>query len=109
VVSIPNITVWHARALIALGHFDYTPGGIFDRTHLRFFTFKTARSLLESAGYAIFSVKATRVALPIGPSWLRRAWDEGYGRLAGRAPNLLAEQFVLTARPSHEPIHGSYP
>ena len=110
VLSIPNIVVWHARVLVALGHFDYRPIGIFDRTHLRFFTLKSARHLVETAGYRVERVSTTRVALPVGPGWLRRVWDQAYRRLARHAPGLLAEQFVILARPTGDPmISGSWP
>jgi SAM-dependent methyltransferase len=103
VVSIPNIVVWHARGAIALGRFDYRPTGIFDRTHIRFFTLKTARRLIERAGYRVDRVGMTRVALPLGgraPQWVKDLWDRAYVRLATYAPGLLAEQFVIVARPT---------
>jgi O-antigen biosynthesis protein len=45
VCSIPNIG--HAEALMPLlkGDFTYVPAGILDRTHLRFFTAKTVKTL----------------------------------------------------------------
>jgi glycosyltransferase involved in cell wall biosynthesis/2-polyprenyl-3-methyl-5-hydroxy-6-metoxy-1,4-benzoquinol methylase len=109
VVSIPNIVVWHARGQIALGYFDYRPIGIFDRTHLRFFTLKTARRLVEKAGFQVERIDPTRVALPVGPRWLRALWDEAYGRLARVAPGLLAEQFVIVCRPKPKPTIGRWP
>jgi methionine biosynthesis protein MetW len=38
---------------LLLGKFDYTEYGILDETHLRFFTYKSARSMLLEAGYRI--------------------------------------------------------
>jgi SAM-dependent methyltransferase len=107
VICLPNIVVWYARAMIALGHFDYRPIGIFDRTHLRFFTLRTARRLVERAGYRVERIRMTSVPLPVGlhaPGWLRRIWDQGYVRLASYAPGLLAEQFVIVARPTDDPV-----
>jgi SAM-dependent methyltransferase len=99
VASLPNVGVWHARALLALGHFDYRDGGIFDRTHIRFFTLSGARRLALAAGYRVERIWTTRVPLPVGPRWLRTAWDEAYGRVAPLAPRLLAEQFVMVLGP----------
>lgn len=53
VISLPNIAHIRVRAKLLLGRFDYEPGGIMDVTHLRFFTFKSARQLIEGAGYRI--------------------------------------------------------
>lgn len=54
VVSLPNIRYFNALEDILLrGDFPYQEEGIFDRTHLRFFTMKSARRLFEDAGYKI--------------------------------------------------------
>ena len=53
IISLPNIAHIRIRAKLLLGRFDYEPAGIMDVTHLRFFTFKTARELIENAGYRI--------------------------------------------------------
>jgi 2-polyprenyl-3-methyl-5-hydroxy-6-metoxy-1,4-benzoquinol methylase len=53
VVSTPNIAHWTARLKIFLGKFDYEDFGIFDNTHLRFFTIKTFQNLLKFSGYEI--------------------------------------------------------
>lgn len=53
IISLPNIAHVRIRAKLLLGRFEYEPAGILDATHLRFFTFKTARELIQSAGYRI--------------------------------------------------------
>ena len=53
VASIPNIANWKVRLKLLFGKFDYEDWGILDRTHLRFFTKKTAKQLIESTGYTI--------------------------------------------------------
>jgi len=50
-VSLPNAVVWDNRLRIMLGRFDYRDSGTMDRTHLRFFTFRSARELVENAGF----------------------------------------------------------
>lgn len=51
VVSVPNIRYRSVLSDLALkGQFDYQQFGILDRTHLRFFTRKSAIELLQSAG-----------------------------------------------------------
>ena len=47
VITLPNIAHYTARLSILRGHFDYQNGGIFDKTHLHFYTLKTAREFLK--------------------------------------------------------------
>lgn len=49
-VSLPNVGLWSVRAGILAGRFEYEDTGVLDRTHLRFFTRRSARRLLDSAG-----------------------------------------------------------
>ena len=51
IVSLPNVAVWDNRLRLLLGRFDYRESGLPDRTHLRFFTFRTARELVSEAGF----------------------------------------------------------
>ena len=60
IIAIPNIAHWAIRLKLLFGNFDYEKGilgdygkGIMDETHLRFFTFKTAKQLITDAGYRI--------------------------------------------------------
>ena len=53
VISVPNITHFSIFAEMLANDWQYEPAGILDRTHLRFFTKKTARALLEQAGYRV--------------------------------------------------------
>jgi 2-polyprenyl-3-methyl-5-hydroxy-6-metoxy-1,4-benzoquinol methylase len=55
VVSLPNIANLRIRLNLLMGRFHYQTGGILDITHLRFFTLKTARELIEESGYRIIS------------------------------------------------------
>ena len=41
------------------GKWEYTDEGLLDRTHLRFFTKKTALNLLESSGLKVDKIKET--------------------------------------------------
>lgn len=52
-ISIPNIAFFLARLNLFFGKFDYVEYGIMDKTHLRFFTLKTAKRLIEESGYKI--------------------------------------------------------
>ena len=50
-LSLPNVAVWDNRLRLLMGRFDYRDSGTMDRTHLRFFTFRTARQMVENAGF----------------------------------------------------------
>jgi trans-aconitate methyltransferase len=41
-IALPNIANWRYRWKIAMGKFEYTEGGVMDKTHLHFYTFNTA-------------------------------------------------------------------
>jgi methionine biosynthesis protein MetW len=53
VVSLPNIGHLTTRLGLLAGRFEYTETGILDRTHVRLYTFKTARALLAEAGFRV--------------------------------------------------------
>jgi SAM-dependent methyltransferase len=96
VVSLPNVGHWSAYANLARGTWPRKPEGIFDATHLRWFTLRDARELLRQAG-----LEPTAV--------VRRGWILQRGsRLDVLAPPLLRVpglralvtfQYVIAARP----------
>jgi 2-polyprenyl-3-methyl-5-hydroxy-6-metoxy-1,4-benzoquinol methylase len=57
-LSVPNIAHWTARANLLAGRFDYTDGYLMDRTHLRWFTWKSARDLAAGSGYRVVEERA---------------------------------------------------
>ena len=60
---IPNIGHWSGIASLMAGEWNYTDSGLLDRTHLRFFTQRSARALLEEAGLDVRKVTPRRVPL----------------------------------------------
>lgn len=56
-VSIPNIGFVTVRLQLLLGKFDYSEYGPLDKTHLHFFTLKTAKELIEGCGYKIIRLE----------------------------------------------------
>lgn len=92
IISLPNIAYVRARARLARGIWRYEKTGIFDRTHLRFFTRRTAREMVEAAGLEVDR------EIPVGPaSYLLGRRAVGITRLR---PELLASQLVMSARPT---------
>jgi 2-polyprenyl-3-methyl-5-hydroxy-6-metoxy-1,4-benzoquinol methylase len=64
ITSIPNVAAWNVRISLLFGSFTYKDTGTLDRTHIRFFTRKTAQNLIQNAGYKI-------VKLDITPNFFR--------------------------------------
>lgn len=103
VVSLPNVANITVRLSLLLGRFDYQARGILDRTHLRFFTRKTARRLLEDNGYAIVEQRDTvmplELALGVSP-------DNTFMKILNRClalatrmmPGLFGYQVMFVAR-----------
>ena len=52
-ICLPNIAHFRVRLKLLAGKFEYEPTGVLDVTHLRFYTYQTARKLIEGAGYQI--------------------------------------------------------
>ncbi len=69
VLTVPNVAVWDNRLRLLFGAFDYTGDGLMDRTHLRFFTFQSAKILIEESGLkaatVTFSPGIVRAFLPL--------------------------------------------
>jgi methionine biosynthesis protein MetW len=97
VISLPNVVHWQTRVKILFGQFDYQPWGTLDHTHLRFFTQKSAQTLIESAGYRVVRFH------PAFGGWMsghaRRVWH-----IAARLiPGLFAYQLLFESKVTDPP------
>jgi 2-polyprenyl-3-methyl-5-hydroxy-6-metoxy-1,4-benzoquinol methylase len=54
VVALPNIMHYSSRMKLFWGDFEYQESGIWDNTHLRWYTFKSGKNLLERNGYHVY-------------------------------------------------------
>ncbi len=103
VVSVPNVAHLWIRLLLLSGRFEYGDRGILDRTHLRFFTARSLRRLLDEVGLAVVRRTATPVPLPqlVPPGW-QGAWlavaHAASAWSARRLPRLLGYQLLVLAR-----------
>ena len=105
---VPNIAHWYPRFRSTLGMFDYDQRGILDSTHLRFFTRRSIRKLIESRGFSIRRVDV--VGLPLDALGV----DSGKGRalrlvdrlLLDLWPTMFGYQFIVeaTVSPSGRPV-----
>jgi hypothetical protein len=55
---------------LLVGRFNRTEYGVMDRTHLHFYTFRTAAELVASAGYHVVDAEAAANALGPLVRWL---------------------------------------
>ncbi len=87
VASIPNIRFYRALKHILIDKdFQYADSGIFDRTHLRFFTKKSMARMFHDAGYEVEVLeginrqvsqnKAAAAALAVFYALSRRAFED---------------------------------
>lgn len=95
VISVPNVAFWKVRLGLLRGRWEYQDEGILDRTHLRFYTFRTCRELVEDAGYAIQRV----VGLPGWVPGLSPFRAAVHGTLASVAPSVFATNILARLAP----------
>ena len=63
ILCVPNIGHWYPRTRTMIGRFDYDQRGILDATHLRFFTRRSIRKLVELSGFTVRRMEP--VGLPL--------------------------------------------
>jgi SAM-dependent methyltransferase len=101
--SLPNSGNIYFRLNVLAGRFPQHDKGLFDRTHIRFYTWTGWTRLFEEAGWQVRTVKPT--AIPVGlalrAEWERSAFALGAERLcyglAKMRKTLFAYQFIVTA------------
>jgi methionine biosynthesis protein MetW len=97
IVSVPNIAHWTGRRALLRGRFPREDFGLFDRTHLHFFTRSTARDLAREAGFAVAGERFAAAPIPL------QARFPALGCYADRAtrwrPEWFALQIVFTLLP----------
>lgn len=104
-ISVPNIANITVRLLLLLGKFNYTERGILDRTHLKFFTRKTARRILEETGYSIVEEQTTvmplELVLGLKPgNMFMTILNRTLRSLTNLFPGLFGYQIMFLAKPA---------
>jgi glycosyltransferase involved in cell wall biosynthesis len=102
IVSVPNAVNITVRLMMLFGQFSYSDRGILDWSHVRFFTRKTIRSLLEQNGYHVTARHYTVIPLeriiPIRPENRLMRFASGFLRVVtSLAPGLFAYEIVAVA------------
>ena len=65
IVSVPNVANITVRLALLFGRFNYQERGILDRTHLRFFTRRTARAMMKAEQYEILEERTSIMPLEL--------------------------------------------
>ena len=103
ILSVPNVANFTVRLMLLAGRFRYADRGILDHEHVRFFTRRTIRELVEDAGFDVMSEQATAIPLErviaLNPEGrLLRTLTRLLGLATRMAPSLLGYEVVLAAR-----------
>jgi 2-polyprenyl-3-methyl-5-hydroxy-6-metoxy-1,4-benzoquinol methylase len=103
IISVPNIAHLAVRTMLLFGFFPRMPRGILDRTHLHFFTRKTASDMLRDAGLQIDRIRATGLPLEEickhnGP--LIDAARFAQHTMVSTLPKLFGFQWIFVAHPA---------
>jgi methionine biosynthesis protein MetW len=96
IVSLPNVAHWGVRLRLVLGRFDYEDYGIMDRTHLRMYTLKAGRALLEDQGFVVDEFYIAGSGLQNGLNTLARR--SGRPLPGVLLPGLLGYELIYVAR-----------
>ncbi|MET3528128.1 class I SAM-dependent methyltransferase [Phenylobacterium koreense] len=88
--SSPNIAHWGVIVGLLQGRFRYKDAGVMDRTHLRWFTPESYRSLFEAAGIDVDTVRGMR-----RPGWKAAMFNAITGK---RFDHLFMAQIVVGGR-----------
>lgn len=100
-VALPNVMHYNARWKLLLGKFDYEESGIWDYTHLRWYTFKTGGALLQKHGFTILKAWVDgelpfgRITKHLGSKKIRLFL---YQILAKFSRNLFGNQLLYLAK-----------
>ena len=102
-VSLPNVANVTVRLGLLFGRFPLSDRGILDRTHLRFFTRKTGRELLQQNGFEVLRETPTAMPFELALPFLGRPPLAAPVRAAARLlaiawPGMFGYQIVYEAR-----------
>ncbi len=75
IISVPNYAVWYNRVRTLLGRQSYAWSGLWDRTHLRFYTRDSIRELVEYCGLTLVDSTCSPSIVQSAAPLLRKAFD----------------------------------
>jgi len=103
IVALPNIMHFNSRWKLTKGNFKYEEYGIWDYTHFRWYTFKSAQQMLKDNNYTIEKADVSgwipfdHRLKKITPAGLRNGL---FNMLKKISPGLFGFQLLYVARPN---------
>ena len=98
ITSIPNIAHAAVRLALLSGSFDYSPTGLLDETHIRFFTRASVKALFQQAGFVVLNVERTVLgAFDTEIEIEREAFPPELVAAIQSLPEAETYQFIVTA------------
>jgi 2-polyprenyl-3-methyl-5-hydroxy-6-metoxy-1,4-benzoquinol methylase len=111
IVSLPNVGLWSVRLAHLFGRWDYEETGVLDRTHLRFFTRKSAKWLLDQAGLepvrTVYNPGLVRPFVPLAKKLLSREASSSPSEAANTKDH--DPSALLNSRPYQLYLKTAYP
>lgn len=102
IACIPNSQHWNFQARVNSGMMQYENDGLFDRTHIRFFSRTTMVELFDQSGYDVEKMFARNISFPGAERYMPhiRAMAQASGMDPDQAErDASAFQYVICATP----------
>ncbi|WP_125774514.1 class I SAM-dependent methyltransferase [Antribacter gilvus] len=98
IISVPNVAHGSLRLALMQGRWNYTPTGLLDNTHIRFFTYEGLVDMLASVGLVVREAWSTSLD-PLGTEVAVSAEDlpDGVVDWVRHQPRALDYQYVVRA------------
>jgi SAM-dependent methyltransferase len=113
IVSLPNVGLWSVRFAHFFGRWEYEETGVLDRTHLRFFTRKSARWLLGECGLApvrtTYNPGLIRPLVPLAKKFLAKPGAAGSQPADALLNSRPYQLYLKTAYPIERVIASLWP
>jgi predicted TPR repeat methyltransferase len=111
IISVPNYGVWYNRVRSLLGLQGYAWSGLWDRTHLRFFTRSSVAELLDYCGFEVLDVGCTPSIVQSAAPLLRRAFEKDVqaGEHLALAESPAYEVYRKAVEPIEAKLCGAWP
>ena len=99
VISLPNIAFFDIKVSLLEDDFTYTDTGILDRTHIKFFTYKTIITFMASLNLKINDCKVV-----VNDLTLENKLPRNVKKFIVKDPHSFVYQYVMKVYPSNDDI-----
>jgi SAM-dependent methyltransferase len=108
IISVPNVANFIIRLSLLCGRFDYMDRGILDRTHLRFFTLRSLKKMMDEVSCNVLDVIPTplpvQIVIPFTEKKIFVPLHEILHALTRCWKSMFAYQFVIVVAPRHRGV-----